>query len=103
MNLRYPRTVKQPDRASSSRIKEKGLCTTVISCLVAARHGVFSIEEVSTVPLGKGCYPRNHEVRRGLCTIAPLRISDDPQSAHVHNPTESDGITHVFMTEQQQF
>jgi hypothetical protein len=86
MNLRYPRTVKQTDRAPSNRNKEKGLCTTVISCLVVARHGVFSIEEVSTVPLGKGSHSRNHEVRRGLRTIAPLRISDDPQRAHVHNP-----------------
>ena len=79
MNLRYPRTVQQPDRASSSRIREKGLCVTVIPCLVVARHGVFSIEEVSTVPLGKGSYSRHREVRRGLCTIAAVRIFDDPQ------------------------
>jgi hypothetical protein len=99
MNLRYPRTVKQSDRASSNRNREKGLCTTVTSCLlVVARHGVFSIEEISTVPLGKGRYSSNHEVRRGLCTIAPLRISDDPQRAHVHNPTEGDGTVNVFMT-----
>ena len=98
MNLRYPGTVTQPDRASSNRNREKGLCTTVISCLVVARYGVLSIEEVSTVPLGKGRYSRNHEVRRGLCTIAPLRISDDPQRAHVYNPSQADVKGNVCMT-----
>jgi hypothetical protein len=97
MNLRYPRTVKQPHRASSNRNKEKGLCTTASPGLVVARHDVFSVEEVSPVPLGKGSYFKNHEVRHGLCTIAPLRISDDPQRAHVHNPTEGDGTVNVFM------
>jgi hypothetical protein len=97
MNLRYIRTVKQPNRASSNRFTEKSVCVTVIPCFVEARHGVFSIEEVSQVPLGKGNYSRNHEVRRGLCTIAPLRISDDPQSAHVHNPTEGAVTVNVFM------
>lgn len=97
MNLHYPGTVKQPDRASSNRNREKGLCVTVIPCLVVARHDVFSIEGVSQVPLGKGNYSRNHDVRRGLCTIAPLRISDDPQRAHVHNPIEGDGTVNVFM------
>ena len=103
MNLHDPRTAKQPDRASSNRNREKGVCTTVIPCLVVARHGVFSIEEVSTVPLGKGSYSRNHEVRRGLCTIASLRISDDPQRAHVHNPTQGDGTVNVFMMNSNSF
>jgi hypothetical protein len=58
MNLRYPRTVTQPDRASSNRNREKGVCTTVIPCLVVARHGVFSIEEVSTrYPLERAVIP----------------------------------------------
>jgi hypothetical protein len=96
MNLRYPSTVKQPDRVSSNQNREKGLCVTVIPCLVMARHGVFSIEEVSTVPLGKGSYSRNHEGRRGFCTIATLRISDDPQRAHVHNPPGGDATMNVF-------
>jgi hypothetical protein len=98
MNLRYAKTVKQPHRASSNRNKEKGLCTTVIPCLVVTRYGVFPIAEVSTVPPGKGCYSGNHGGRRGLCTIAPLRFSDDPQRVHAHNPIQGDGTVNVFMT-----
>ena len=98
MNLRYPRTVKQPNIASSNRIGEEGIRVTVIPCLVVARHDFFSIEKVSQVPLGKGSYSKNHEVRRGLCTIATLRISDDPQRAHVHNPGRVDEKGNVFMT-----
>ena len=97
MNLRCPRTVTQPDRTFSNRNREKGLCVTVIPHLVAARHDVFSIEGVSQVPLGKGNYSRNHDVRRELCTIAPLRISDDPQRAHVNNPSQVDATVNVFM------
>jgi hypothetical protein len=103
MNLRYARTVEQPARASSNQNREKGLCVTVIPCLVVARHGVFSIEEVSTVPLRKVCYSRNHELRRGFCTIAPPRIFDDPQRAHVHNPIEGDRYSVRIHDEQQQF
>jgi hypothetical protein len=54
MNLRYPRTVTQPDRASSNRLTEEGVCVTVISCLVVARYSVLSIEEVSTGTPWKG-------------------------------------------------
>ena len=53
----YPRTGKQPDRASSNRIREKGVSVTVIPCLVVAHHGVFSIEEVSTYPLERAVIP----------------------------------------------
>jgi hypothetical protein len=57
MNLRYARTVEQPARASSNQNREKGLCVTVIPCLVVARHGVFSIEEVSTYPSERSVIP----------------------------------------------
>jgi len=103
MNLRYPRRVDQPNRASSNRFTEESVCITVIPCFVVAHHGVFSIEEVSTVPLGKGSDSRNHEVRRGLCTIAPPRISDDPQRAHVHNPSQVDATDNVFMRNSNSF
>ena len=84
MNLRYPSRGEQPNRASSNRIGEEGFCVTVIPCLVVARHGVFSIEEVSTVPLGKGCYSRNHEVRRGGAKVNVfMRNSNGSESSLV--------------------
>jgi hypothetical protein len=97
MNLRYPRRLGQSNNASSNRIGEEGFCVTVIPCLVVARHGIFSIKGVYLLPLGKGCYSRNHEARRGLCTIAPPRISDDPQRAHVHNPSRGGTKGNVIM------
>jgi hypothetical protein len=97
MNLRYPRRLGQSTNASSIRMGEEGFCVTVILCLVVTRHGIFSIEEVSLVPHGKGSYSTNHEARRGLCTIAPPRISYDPQRAHVQNPSRGDAKVNVFM------
>ena len=78
MNLHDPRTVKQPDRASSRRIREKGLCVTVIPCLVVARHDVFSIKEVSMYPLERAVIPGTMKCAMGyaqshLCGFLMIR------------------------------